>query len=623
MRKSPGLRLQTSIVQDNLPVEIAPGLFLGSIHAAFNVEALKSNKISHVLNLAGSYSAFPDKFTYLSLSIRDKEYASLLSCLPIAAVFIDAGLRKSGVLVHCTGGRSRSPAVAMAFLIMKQQVPYSSILDHVKTLRPVISLNAGFDAQLQCLETARGNVFVANQQLLRARLAHLTQLHENSELRNEVVRKRRQHQDASCRTSSPRVLKKLSSTERLISGADERGMIGERVPSGFCLTMPLASGSLNEVSGKTFISSFIPALRSMGTMFGCQCCGQSLFCAGAIVYHHEYANLTNQNDSGPKDSTFLNALHGLSTICSQADAVVSITGVKDGSFAAASLTKKPLLAQLRLRPHSPSVLMGNGVHTDANSTSSRRRSAPFVGLTPPFEVLNLQKGGVKPQPFRVLQPVRRLGTDECKRTSLSSLSTIKPSVESKRKTGGGIWRSLTSFKSSKRALKSVNENKKNSGQSQKCTDMSKIQSYADAESTMLCQTSEHSVFLEQNTIEWKEKILKLVEIDKSASPQVNGGSALDQMTALLDEDLTVLLALNGDQQWFVDPQSWVIDQASLHPEGYIRCPREACGAIVGKWRWEGLTYSCGGNVAPAFVMKKSAVCVLGNLTSQSMDSQQH
>ncbi|KAG7398543.1 hypothetical protein PHYBOEH_010907 [Phytophthora boehmeriae] len=73
IRKSPGLRLQTSIVQDNIPVELAAGLFIGSIHAAFNVDALKASKITHVLNLAGSYATFPDDFTYLSLSIRDKD----------------------------------------------------------------------------------------------------------------------------------------------------------------------------------------------------------------------------------------------------------------------------------------------------------------------------------------------------------------------------------------------------------------------------------------------------------------------------------------------------------------------------------------------------------------------
>ncbi|KAF1778810.1 Protein-tyrosine phosphatase-like [Phytophthora cactorum] len=157
MRKAPGLRLQTSIVQDNVPVQVFPGLFVGSIHAAFNVETLKSSKISHVLNLAGSYATFPEDFTYLSLSIRDKDLHR-------------RGLKTGGVLIHCAGGRSRSPAVAMAFLMMKQQMSFSDVSAHVKTLRPVVSLNTGFEAQLKCLETAHGNVFVANQHLLKARL---------------------------------------------------------------------------------------------------------------------------------------------------------------------------------------------------------------------------------------------------------------------------------------------------------------------------------------------------------------------------------------------------------------------------------------------------------------------
>lgn len=100
MGKSPGLKLQASIVQDNVPVEVAPGLFVGSIHAAFNVDALKEKKISHILNLAGTHATFPDDFTYLSISIRDKDYSNLLSCLPITTVFIQAGIRAGGVLVH-------------------------------------------------------------------------------------------------------------------------------------------------------------------------------------------------------------------------------------------------------------------------------------------------------------------------------------------------------------------------------------------------------------------------------------------------------------------------------------------------------------------------------------------
>lgn len=48
LAKRPTLALDVNIVQDNLPIEIAPKLYLGSIHAAFNQEALSSHKITHV-----------------------------------------------------------------------------------------------------------------------------------------------------------------------------------------------------------------------------------------------------------------------------------------------------------------------------------------------------------------------------------------------------------------------------------------------------------------------------------------------------------------------------------------------------------------------------------------------
>ncbi|RLN55495.1 hypothetical protein BBJ29_002984 [Phytophthora kernoviae] len=361
IRKSPGLRLQTSIVQDNIPVEIATGLFVGSVHAAFNVEALKSNKITHVLNLAGSYATFPEDFTYLSLSIRDKEYASLLSCLPIAAVFIDAGLKHGGVLVHCAGGRSRSPAIAMAFLMMKQQLSYSAIITHVKTLRPVVSLNAGFDAQLKCLESARGNVFIANQHLLKARLGRLAQQHQDDQLVNEVAKKRRQCQQQSSDSPSPPLLKNQSSLDMLASGYDS---------------------------------------------------------------------------------------------CSSS-----------------------------------------------------------VGRTPA-----------------------------------------------------------------------------------------------------------HLGFLKRNAVEWQRSVAQLVDINKDSTEAKEHESTINQMAALLDEDSAVLMNLNNCKQWFVDPQSWTLNQVTTSPEGKICCPTEACGVIVGEWRWEGLRYACGGgSIAPAFVIKKDAVCILGNMTSLSTE----
>ncbi|ETL45456.1 hypothetical protein L914_04434 [Phytophthora nicotianae] len=612
MRKAPGLRLQTAIVQDNVPVEVATGLFVGSIHAAFNVDTLKSYKVSHILNLAGSYATFPEDFTYLSLSIRDKEYASLLSCLPIAAVFIDAGLKNGGVLIHCAGGRSRSPAVAMAFLMMKQQVSYLDISAHVKTLRPVVSLNAGFEAQLKCLETAHGNVFVANQHLLTARLTRLAQQHENGELVNEVAKKRRQSQQASNR--SPPLLKKQSSIEMLASGCDDRGMIGERVPCGFCLSMPAAAECSKGTAGETPPSSFIPALRSMGTMFGCQQCGENLFCAGAIVHHHDIAKLSCRDGHNTR---FLGVLRG-QTSAESMDNTASHISVGEQQVVA-TMTKKPLLSKLRLRPHSPSVTMGSGSHT-GDTSSGRRKSASSVLSMPSFDSDEDSGTGLQ-----VLQPSRRPATEENKRTSSVVPSPNKLSGESRKKSGSGLWRSLTSFKSSKRSAKAAIEDKRSHGQLQVRTGVSELHKHAvlassraeEAKLSEIGYTSEHLVFLKRNAVEWNRNIQQLVDISKSNSTPTSGGTTSDQMTALLDEDAAFLTTLNNCKQWFVDPQLWTIDQATARPEGEIRCPRESCGAIVGEWRWEGLRSDCGGSVVPAFVMKRDAVCVLGNLTSQS------
>ena len=65
--------------------------------------------ITHILNSSSLPPTFPNKFTYLTLSIRDRDTEDLLSCIPMSNIFIEAGIDSGGVLVHCAGGRSRSP----------------------------------------------------------------------------------------------------------------------------------------------------------------------------------------------------------------------------------------------------------------------------------------------------------------------------------------------------------------------------------------------------------------------------------------------------------------------------------------------------------------------------------
>ena len=97
--KKPTLALDVNVVQDNMPQEVVPRVFIGSIHASFNQDALSSLKITHVrrisrylccsflflltdflycfhclqiINASRLPATFPKLFTYLSVDLRDK-----------------------------------------------------------------------------------------------------------------------------------------------------------------------------------------------------------------------------------------------------------------------------------------------------------------------------------------------------------------------------------------------------------------------------------------------------------------------------------------------------------------------------------------------------------------------
>jgi len=171
--KKPSLALDTNIVQDNVPQKVLPGIFIGSIHAAFNQEALLENGISHILNASRVPATFPKNFTYLSIDIRDREDANILSCIPASNIFLEAGIDAGGVLIHCFGGRSRSAALVAAFLMSSRGWTLEQALDVVVAARPVAAVNRGFDRQLRAYMETNYDVYAAQQVLLRNRISSL------------------------------------------------------------------------------------------------------------------------------------------------------------------------------------------------------------------------------------------------------------------------------------------------------------------------------------------------------------------------------------------------------------------------------------------------------------------
>ena len=139
------LSLDANVIADNVPVETIRGVWIGSIHTAFNKDFLGDNAVTHIMNLSNSPSSFPDLFCYLTLTLRDKDASNLLCCVPASNIFIESALQglqnvanpRGGVLVHCTGGRSRSAAMIIAYMMSTHGQEYDEAMRFLRTKRPV------------------------------------------------------------------------------------------------------------------------------------------------------------------------------------------------------------------------------------------------------------------------------------------------------------------------------------------------------------------------------------------------------------------------------------------------------------------------------------------------------
>eukprot|EP01033_Poteriospumella_lacustris_P006068 gene6068-4357_t len=171
--KRPVLTLDASIVQDDQPLEVVPKIYVGSIHSAFNIDILVQKGITHILNASRIPGTFPKEFTYLSVEIRDKDDSNLLACIPTTNIFMEAGIDHGGILVHCFGGKSRSPAFICAYLMSSCSWSFDAAYNVVKAARPSADINIGFECQLRAYEAARYDVYIAQQLLLRARIRDL------------------------------------------------------------------------------------------------------------------------------------------------------------------------------------------------------------------------------------------------------------------------------------------------------------------------------------------------------------------------------------------------------------------------------------------------------------------
>ena len=132
-------------------IQIIDTLYLGSVGAAYNLDSLKSLKISHILTVCEELPPrYPNDFNYKVIKVTDDPSTRLEIYFKEATDFIKSAVNQgSNILVHCFAGVSRSSTIVIAYLIRFHGMDVDEALNYVKQKRPWICPNHGFYAQLK------------------------------------------------------------------------------------------------------------------------------------------------------------------------------------------------------------------------------------------------------------------------------------------------------------------------------------------------------------------------------------------------------------------------------------------------------------------------------------------
>jgi len=134
-------------------VRITPYLSLGSETDAAG--DLKSMGITHLLNVSISSPNIPitGLLKYKKIPLKDQANEDVSNVLPEAFTFIDDARNNNGhVLVYCFAGISRSVTITVAYMMVRNNMPFEEAYSFVKTRKSDISPNIGFIGQLHQLE---------------------------------------------------------------------------------------------------------------------------------------------------------------------------------------------------------------------------------------------------------------------------------------------------------------------------------------------------------------------------------------------------------------------------------------------------------------------------------------
>jgi len=143
----------------NLPDLIIDGFWIGSVDCILHSgKILRKLGISHVLTVCKEVSPsilgdLEAHFSWKQIPINDTSTANITSYFDDCFQFIESGIKKGGVIVHCWQGKSRSASICILYLMKALQLPFDEAFTKLKFVRPSIDPNPGFIQQIKIYES--------------------------------------------------------------------------------------------------------------------------------------------------------------------------------------------------------------------------------------------------------------------------------------------------------------------------------------------------------------------------------------------------------------------------------------------------------------------------------------
>ena len=142
--------LQNVIYKKEIPPiqHIIDNLYLGDFRAADNLNILKENNITHIINCAFNLpNKFPNDIIYKRLDLRDEPNQPIIERMKEAYQYIKENNDKN-IFVHCVFGKSRSGSLIIFYVMNEKKIDFNSAKNFVKNIRNIVDPNEGFENEL-------------------------------------------------------------------------------------------------------------------------------------------------------------------------------------------------------------------------------------------------------------------------------------------------------------------------------------------------------------------------------------------------------------------------------------------------------------------------------------------